>query len=428
MGELEAGGLCALERRVEGFRLGGVVACKQAMSSSKLSDRDAVAEISVLSKDEEAHHPLIQGVLSLTVNGCHGLDGHGDGGQGDNVYVKISVRGYVTRTRVVRYNEGYPSFDQTFNIPVTVVRNARHPYNWVRVEVFRFASVYTHDSIGSMSLHLHHIIQSKAVKDRFSLFFGEIDSGDIDLHLSFSYGLFGYGHSDQFKLEGGVKSDVSSGIEASLFPRVPPPTHRVDGNTICMAAKQTPHPDFIPFEHRVLFEEIPNAAPGIDEDASENSHVEKASRNNNPGEYRFGEREDDDDDEDDDESDEGDDGDGDVFTKGDADDADMKGGRGVQHDRYPHVRLRMTRLKQLKDKLLHIPGRLNRLAYLHQQLLVSHNRVETVYTNPFESSGNEGERGNRQLFMKHVVPVNVQDDNKRKRKTKRRTSFFGSSE
>ncbi len=100
----------------------------------------------------------------------------------------------------------------------------RHPFNLLRVRVFRRSSLRgdSDDEVGSVNFHLHHLIDASPLSGTFSLYKGHHLAGEITLDLSFKYGAFGYGHSSQLRLT----KPAEAYLAGSQYPRLDPPLDR----------------------------------------------------------------------------------------------------------------------------------------------------------------------------------------------------------
>jgi hypothetical protein len=306
---------------------------------------------------DEDLHPAISGVVTVQIKECRKLQilKHAYG-NGTNVYVKLSIRTYNKRTRVQKFGGGTPFWGQTFNIPIMVVRNSRHPFNWLKLEVFHFDGTQGHVPAGAVSFHVHDIIQASPVRGSFDLFHGDVYAGEINLQLLFNYGLFGYGHSNQYKppqtIEG-AKFSFASNMQRSLFPRVEPPDDRVDGNGITMAARHVSHPEFIPFDHKVT-----QLGYGAILDPVETSNNDK--------------------------------------------------------DLYKNVVQNMRRLPEMAKTLKRITDRNGRLAFLHQKLLATHQRGEILLDDEdADGPGDSKKVHTRDAFMDHCRPAGYYEQKER---------------
>ncbi|KAI9341476.1 hypothetical protein BDR26DRAFT_918418 [Obelidium mucronatum] len=165
-------------------------------------------------------------------------------------YCTITVRNSVKRTQVAQSVSGILKWDQSKHFPIQVVRNRRHPFNLVRIELFSYSSLSTSDivSVGSISFHIHDILRANPIAGTYDLWNDNIQVGDIDLEFTHSYGSFGYGYSPQLKEEDMCPEEI---ITYSLFPRVIPTRTKREPDHPVMVVCATPHPRFIPFKERV---------------------------------------------------------------------------------------------------------------------------------------------------------------------------------
>ncbi|KAJ3069584.1 hypothetical protein HDU98_007355 [Podochytrium sp. JEL0797] len=165
-------------------------------------------------------------------------------------YCTITIRNLVKRTQVTPAEGGILKWDQVKHFPIQIVRNRRHPYNLIKVELFGYAPNSTSDivMIGAVSFHLHDILRANPIAGTYDLWNDNIQVGDIDLEFTHSYGSFGYGVSPQLK-EDDMKPDEI--INYSLFPRIIPSDRRKrELDNPVMVACAVPHPPFIDFKEK----------------------------------------------------------------------------------------------------------------------------------------------------------------------------------
>eukprot|EP00741_Cyanophora_paradoxa_P009336 tig00000144_g9044.t1 len=198
---------------------------------------------------EEEVHPAVKGVISLHIKECKKLY-TGDLSTYTNCFMRISVRNLTKRTRVAQVSYGTVMWDQIKHFPVTVLRNRRHPFNLLTLQLFAFESqnAMSHKPVGSVSLHLHDIVKASPVSGEFDLWDRHHIVGELHLDIAFTYGFFGYGYSVQLKDELQPEQHVAH----SLFPRVDPPEDRREPQRLTMTPKAVRHPAFIPFAQRVV--------------------------------------------------------------------------------------------------------------------------------------------------------------------------------
>ncbi|KAJ3312701.1 hypothetical protein HDU76_002828 [Blyttiomyces sp. JEL0837] len=154
-------------------------------------------------------------------------------------------------------HQSYPTLDDAAAVsrfltaeetvrPALVIRNKRHPHNLFKIELITFDASQNHGrEIGSVSFHLHDVIKATPIAGTYDLWNDNIQVGDIDLELTFSYGSFGYGYSYQLKEE-----DITNveQVQYSLLPRVTPRRDQREPNEVVMVVCATPHPNYIPFK------------------------------------------------------------------------------------------------------------------------------------------------------------------------------------
>lgn len=216
----------------------------------------------------EEFRPAILGVVGVEIRAARKLYLMKAGGA--NVYGELLTRGLSERTPVVSESQGFCDFTEVrsiLHIPVVAIRDPTHPFNLVQIRLKRFsegAGSSGAQDVGEISLHLHEIIRCSPVKGWFDLFNESFYAGQILVRVTFTYGLYGYGHSNQLpkRLANGRRSQspppeeddehnvmqfVLSQIKHSLYPRICPPIERTDGDGVSLVPIKTPHPDFIPF-------------------------------------------------------------------------------------------------------------------------------------------------------------------------------------
>ncbi|KAJ3292885.1 hypothetical protein HDU79_000983, partial [Rhizoclosmatium sp. JEL0117] len=165
-------------------------------------------------------------------------------------YCSVTIRNLVKRTQVVQNIAGILKWEQIKHFPIQILRNRRHPYNLVKIELFGYSPSNTAEviPIGSVSFHLHDILSANPIAGTYDLWNDHIQVGDIDLEFTHTYGSFGYGYSPQLK-EDDLKPDEI--ITYSLFPRVIPSREKREPEHQVMVVCANPHPSYINFKERV---------------------------------------------------------------------------------------------------------------------------------------------------------------------------------
>ncbi|KAJ3395605.1 hypothetical protein HDU92_005427 [Lobulomyces angularis] len=222
---------------------------KHSNNSIKNKDFDHCGGIfKELTKDEQIR-PALHGVLSVTVKSARFFESnlHSD----KNIFCSISIRNITKKTKTKKIFDKTLKFDQTKHFSLMVPRNKRHPYN-VKVKIKEYkliASSYDLNitPVASLSFHLHDIIQASPTSGIFDFWLEEKLVGNLDLELTFNYGSFGYGSSEQLK-ENDI--DPLEMIQFSLFPKLIPPLENCESNSGVFIVQATPHPSFIPFNNR----------------------------------------------------------------------------------------------------------------------------------------------------------------------------------
>lgn len=306
----------------------------------------------------------------------------------------MAIRSYIRRTQIVPENYGNPKWNQTLVIPVTVVRDKRHPFNLLQLQVLRFSGgEQQHEQVGSVSFHLHDIIKTSPASGCFDLFLEDSMSGELVLGVSFTYGLYGYGHNAQLKLDEMESTRPEDRLRLSLLPRVRPPDERLDENGLNLMPRAVRHPEFIPFNNQVIFGYGKNIASVLEQrkHGGDKKHVVRGphGRRNSvsprkasslsprsvvedPESQRY---------------------------SSDDDDPDAADG-----ERFAPLIARMGRLLQLRNNMAAIKGKKNRLVFLHQHLLAASKKDERVFDHA-PTTSSEADAHVRQQWMDLCHPA-----------------------
>eukprot|EP00455_Lapot_gusevi_P003892 TRINITY_DN1158_c0_g2_i1.p1 TRINITY_DN1158_c0_g2~~TRINITY_DN1158_c0_g2_i1.p1 ORF type:complete len:422 (+),score=61.91 TRINITY_DN1158_c0_g2_i1:74-1267(+) len=296
-------------------------------------------------RTEDEIRPSVFGVVAIHVKDARKLEFNKEGRCGQ-VYVRISVRNISKRTSLVPLaHNSNPNWDQVRHLPVSVVRDAGHPFNWLRVDVYRLETPAQslHQLLGSISFHLHDIVKTTSATGWFDLYSREKFAGEISLTICFRYGLFGYGYSPQLK---DSASSVEDNLEYSLFPRVEPHfgERPMENERMTVVPKAVPHPVYIPFDDPVIFSYGKEIESLLD-------RVRERSEN-----------------------------------------------------QYPELRKRLSRLEQMKNEYCHLPHRQQRLAFLNKLILKNANRDEVRTDAPTADSV---DASNPQGYVQFFKPLHA---------------------
>jgi hypothetical protein len=128
------------------------------------------------------------------------------------------------------------------HLPVQIPRNRGHPFNIVYLRLMAQSSTGLQE-LGSISFHLHDLVKGCPHSGEYSIFGEYAEVANVNLDITFNYGLFGYGHSLMIATEDGRYESH----EYSLLPRIAPPEE--DGLEFEIQA--VPHPNFIPFDQKI---------------------------------------------------------------------------------------------------------------------------------------------------------------------------------
>ncbi|ORX53355.1 hypothetical protein BCR36DRAFT_411131 [Piromyces finnis] len=214
---------------------------------------DEIAAIQRYFLASEDIRPSLNGVVSVTIRTLNLSDITNMNymiNDINNVYAILKLRTLSTRTKIIINDANTLSFNQTAHFPASVIKNKRHPYNLLSINVFGFdMDIKESKKIGNVYFHLHDIISMSPIFGSYDIWNNELFVGTIDLEITFNYGTFGYGYSNQ------LNEHLSDPVEMctySLFPRINPSEglSRQTDNIISLTA--TTHPNFIPFNCKVL--------------------------------------------------------------------------------------------------------------------------------------------------------------------------------
>ncbi|KAJ3415178.1 hypothetical protein HDV05_005458 [Chytridiales sp. JEL 0842] len=216
-------------------------------SSPTLHDAAAVARFL---GSEEHVRPALHGLISIKVRSATLITFDRTFASSVGAFCSISIRNAVKRTRVVKDNQGTLKWDQTKHFPITIVRNRRHPYNLLKIELLQMETNQPneHRQVGSVSFHVHDIIKANPIAGTYDLWDDNVQIGDIDLELTFNYGHFGYGYSYQLREEDLTPNEL---VQYSLLPRVIPRRDQREPDEAVSVVCATPHPKYIPFKEPV---------------------------------------------------------------------------------------------------------------------------------------------------------------------------------
>ncbi|ORX77508.1 hypothetical protein BCR32DRAFT_270629 [Anaeromyces robustus] len=214
---------------------------------------DEIAAIQRYFLASEDIRPSLSGVVSVTIRSLNFSDISNmnySSNDFNNIYVILKLRTLSSRTKIIINNSNDLSFNQTLHFPASVIKNKRHPYNLLSISVYGFdMDIKESINIGNVYFHLHDIISMSPIFGSYDLWNNELFVGTIDLEITFNYGMFGYGYSNQLNEH---LSDPSEMCTYSLFPRINPSEglSKQTDNIISLTA--TIHPSFIPFNCKVL--------------------------------------------------------------------------------------------------------------------------------------------------------------------------------
>ncbi|KAJ1563212.1 hypothetical protein HK405_004697 [Cladochytrium tenue] len=136
--------------------------------------------------------------------------------------------------------------------PSLVVRNKRHPHNLLLIELLTSDPTSSPDEpmtiIGSVLFHIHDLIKASPITGIYDLWNESVQVGDINLEITFSYGVFGYGYSHQLREE---DTSAVETVQYSVFPRLTPRREQREQDDPVLVVCAVPHPPFVPFTEEV---------------------------------------------------------------------------------------------------------------------------------------------------------------------------------
>ncbi len=158
------------------------------------------------------------------------------------VFIIASLQAINKTLHAVEQFQEIYFWGQTKHFSVSVSRNRRHPFNFLKIELFDADS---QKSIGSTGFNLHDIISVTPIAGLYDVWDQHQLVGELEIEITFNYGTFG---SQQIKEE---KSSSDAKAIYSLLPRILPSVDQtMDG--IIPSVVPVPHPTYIPFHSKVF--------------------------------------------------------------------------------------------------------------------------------------------------------------------------------
>eukprot|EP00842_Homolaphlyctis_polyrhiza_P002069 jgi/Hompol1/2863/HPOL_003041-RA len=165
----------------------------------------------------ESVRPVVQGILAIKIKSA--VVSPEVLADFKCMYCSIVCRNYMIRTFVVPTHTPQLVWEQVKHFPIR--------------------------EVGSVAFHLHEIIKASPVSGNYDIWGKHFEIGQIEIEITFSYGLFGYGSSPQLK---DIEIKPEEAIQYSLMPRINPPPENNDPVLIVQAV---PHPPFVPFSRKI---------------------------------------------------------------------------------------------------------------------------------------------------------------------------------
>ncbi|ODN00112.1 hypothetical protein Ocin01_06583 [Orchesella cincta] len=117
---------------------------------------------------------------------------------------------HATQSRQVR-------IDAHVHLSIEVSEWREAPSNRLRLELWSFQDPEAHFIVGTMETHIYSIIRVQHKIDTVHLWSDGIRVGKLAYEVAFSYGAYGYGHSNQLK---NFSQPIMETISHSIFPRI----------------------------------------------------------------------------------------------------------------------------------------------------------------------------------------------------------------
>ncbi|CAL8088753.1 unnamed protein product [Orchesella dallaii] len=117
---------------------------------------------------------------------------------------------HATQSRQVR-------IDSHVHLSIEVSEWREAPSNRLRLELWSFQDPEAHFIVGTMETHIYNIIRVQHKIDTTHLWSDGIRVGKLAYEVAFSYGSYGYGHSNQLK---NFTIPIMETISHSMFPRI----------------------------------------------------------------------------------------------------------------------------------------------------------------------------------------------------------------
>ena len=166
-----------------------------------------------------------------------------------NLFCTVLFRNFLVRTKKVSTHSDEIVWDQTKHFPVQVLKYPTNPFNYVKIQMLGDHVTGVEQVVGSIGFHLHDIIKSSPIAGSFDIWGQHYEVGQMDLEMTFLYGLYGYGSSPQLKDPNLKPEDC---VQYSLMPRINPAPDQCIPNEAILAVHAVPHPSFIPFGNRAF--------------------------------------------------------------------------------------------------------------------------------------------------------------------------------
>ncbi|GKT31908.1 hypothetical protein ADUPG1_006226 [Aduncisulcus paluster] len=190
--------------------------------------------------------PLVKGVLHVSINSCKRILTQALFPGVLSCYTEVLVQGMVYKSPIVPVIASNCLLNASYHIPFIISQNVRHPSNVFSISIFIVPSAvlayHKPYLLGTVSFHIFDVVSSKKSNAMFSIFSGDQTTGEVDLSLSWTYGLYGYGHSTFLR----ENNSPDEHAKYSLYPRVSVHPDRLGGFRIpSYAPVLTPQPSFL---------------------------------------------------------------------------------------------------------------------------------------------------------------------------------------
>lgn len=133
-------------------------------------------------------------------------------------YCNISCGQIKRTTKIVHSRFSHQvKIDSGVHLSIEISEWKYAPANRLRVELWSFQDPEAHFIVGTVEMHIYNFIRLQHIIDATNLWSDGIKVGKLAYETAFSYGAFGYGHSNQLM---NFSQPLMETISHSMFPRI----------------------------------------------------------------------------------------------------------------------------------------------------------------------------------------------------------------